>query len=136
MAIDGLFTKEELEDMRNIVEQEKAKARASGREMKQCWFYSEVLEPKYRPTQRFINQFCSYNRFLVHDEEITTITELADYLNIARSTISRPLQAVMDPDDYGKMIKLFGKLGGSRGGKNGNKIPNLKGKNRWSYRNP
>jgi hypothetical protein len=123
MAIENLFDEAELADMRNVAEQEKKKSANP----KVCHFYSKILDPKYHITQRFVNQFYSYRKLKVFENQITTTAELADYLNIARSTISRPIKAAMTKEDYEQMIILYKKLGGSRGGKNGDKTANFKG---------
>jgi DNA invertase Pin-like site-specific DNA recombinase len=112
-----------LADMLAIAEQERKKEANP----KKCYFYSKILEPKYHLTNRFVNQFTRYKRLEVFEDRITTTTELADYLKIARSTISRPIKEVMGEKDYKEMIALYKKLGGSRGGKNGDKTANFKG---------
>ena len=128
MTIDGLFSAGELAKMLEVAEQERTKARENGESMKRCYFYSRILDRDYRLTQRFINQFDRYRKYPLDPQQITTITELADYLKISRSTISRPIKAKMKgrERDYKDMIQFYKSLGGSRGGKNGDKSANFK----------
>lgn len=128
MAIDGLFSAEELAKMLEVAEQERTKAEEKGEGMKRCYFYSRILDIEYHLTQRFINQFERCKKYPINLQRITTISELADYLKIARSTISRPIKAKMKgrERDYKDMIHFYKTLGGSRGGNNGNKAANFK----------